>query len=260
MEDRGELSKTPFPLLLSRLYMDKVSGSITIKTASFEKQVYLSDGSVIFAASNDRNDRLGEMLVRRGRLRLPDFQNASLAMAPGIRFGTILVERNLLSTGQLVWAVTEQVKEIVFSLFDLRSGGWRYSTETNAGNEVITLSINTTELLHQGVGRMDTISWFLDTFSRSSAGLTLLRPVKHIIQLFNLSDAELVLINMLAKKVTLDTLCFESQLSHFKLLKLLWTLMILDLLVIARPEDTIELELENPEFVVTRDDLDDLMG
>jgi hypothetical protein len=228
MTEQIDLAKIPFPVVLTHHYRDRATGSLTVTSGSLQKRVFLDKGAVVFAASNDLNDRLGEMLLRRGVLKLGDFLAASNAIVPGKRFGTILVEQGVFTPGQLVWAVKEQVKEIVFSLFGLPSGNCSFAVGADAGDEMITLAINTPELLRQGVARMDNVIWSLDALRQPRTKLRLKRSVEKAMEPFTLSDAETSLLSSLSQPRRLEEICQTTQISHFPLLKFLWALLILD--------------------------------
>jgi hypothetical protein len=265
MPERVDLAKSPFPLLLSLHFQRRSTGTLEVTSGPYRKLVYLKDGQAVFAASNDHNDRLGEMLVRRGSLKLPDYLASSATISSGKRFGTILVERGLLSPSQLVWAVKEQVKEIVFSLFSL-PGGMCQLIEGPAGEgEIITLNINTPELLRQGVARMENVTWLLDSFNDQAARLGLTRPSAEILALFSLDPQEVDLVHALEGTPTLAELCAAGPISHFLLLKFLWSLQILGFVAVRRPVDEAVPDLSAPsESLPTPEDIeitgDDLKG
>ena len=71
---------------------------------------------------------------------------ASSGVAPGKRLGTILVEMGYLPAADLPRWVREQVKEIVFSLFSLGEGEFRFEPGPLTSGEVITLNIPTAEV------------------------------------------------------------------------------------------------------------------
>ncbi len=154
-----------FPVILARHYREQSTGTLLAICPPFRKRVYLRSGKVVFAASDDRNDRLGEMLLRRGVLPAGKFFEASARIRPGKRLGTLLVEMGLITPEQLVWAVKEQVKEIVFSLFHLRGRECEFIKGEEGEDEIITLSINTPELLRLGGERMDKITPALERFT-----------------------------------------------------------------------------------------------
>lgn len=258
---QGDLSKTPFPVLLAGLYKADATGTLTVRSGPYVKKVYIKDGAVIFSASSSRNDRLGEMLLRRKLLKLQDYEAVSGEIKPGLRFGTILVNRGLLSPGQLVKVVAEQVKEIVFSLFSLPSGEWRFADGISADDEVITLSINTTELLRQGVKRMDTVTPMLQVFHHMSLLPRLTSKPDDIASLFHFDETESAVLVYVDGSRTIVDIAELTQLSNFELLKLLWILNILELLEVKEPPR--ETEEEPPEALpdpaVTGDDLSDLI-
>ncbi len=227
----------PFPLVLAWHHRERSTGTLIAVCPPFRKKVYLQGGAVVFAASDDRNDRLGEMLVRRGVLRVADFLEASAQLKPGTRFGTLLVERGLLSAPQLVWAVKEQVKEIVFSLFPLRAQDCEFVPGAAAGDEIITLNINTPELLKLGVDRFDRIPPALEIFDVPELPLRLRGAAETVAVQLKLDDRQARLLGALAAPRTLaETLAATGGGQDFATLKLLWVLWALDLLEVGAAE------------------------
>lgn len=261
MQDQGDLAKVPFPVLLASHFRSRSNGALLISVGTQKKRVYLRGGAVVFASSEDKNDRLGEMLLRRGALPLPDYLGASAAMVPGKRFGTVLVERGILTPSQLVWAVKEQVKQMVFALFGLPAGACSFAPDVDAGEEMITLAINTPELIRQGVACMDNIVWPLAAFRSPDAALRLAVPEEQAAGLFELSPDERAVLAALASPSTLGHLCVDSRLPHFALLKLLWSLLILDLIQVVPVGPEAADPAQNGEEIelgITGDDLDSL--
>lgn len=259
MPEHGDLAAVPFPLLLARHYKTKSTGAIEISAGPFKKTVFLKDGGVIFAASNDHNDRLGELLLRRGIIRVPDHVASSALLVKGKRYGTVLVEQEVISPSQLVWAVKEQVKEIAFSLFALPAGPYRIVEEADAGEELITLSINTPELLRQGVDRMDAITGPLSAFDSLAMRLEVTRPPAEIVQPFELTAAEIALVQELGKTPRLGDLFEKTDFPHFALLKFLWVLLILDMIRPVSEGGEMADDSETPEELgITGEDLSDL--
>ncbi len=260
MPDHGDLAAVPFPLLLARHYQTKSSGALEVSAGPFKKKVFLKDGVVIFAASNDHNDRLGELLIRRDVITVPEHVRSSAALVRGKRYGTVLVEREVISPSQLVWAVKEQVKEIAFSLFDLPAGAYRFLDESDAEEELITLAINTPELLRQGVQRMDTVTGPLSAFDSLAMRLEPALIASEISEPFELSAGEIELVEELEKRPSLGDLFERTTLPHFAMIKFLWVLVILGLIRTASEGPAREGEPEAPEeFVITGEDLSDLI-
>jgi len=234
------------PKALALSFQRKESGALIIQAGEIQKTIYLEGGAVIFATSNDRNDRLGEMLIRRGVISVQDFLRASSQVGPGKRFGTILIEMGLLTPEQLVWAVKEQVKEIIFSLFGELFISYRFESQAQAGNEVITLNINTPELIRQGILSMDRISWVLADFEKQQGFMTLTKPPESLMGMLSLSKTEQDMLYSLQAGTEFPAL-FASQpvKIHASILKFLWALYILGYVTIGeKPDETLAQELD----------------
>jgi len=253
MSKPGPPADAPFPLVLAHHHAERSTGTLLVLSPPFRKKVYLQEGGVVFAASDDRNDRLGEMLLRRGVLRIVPFLTASAALQKGKRFGTLLVERGLLSPEQLVWAVKEQVKEIVFSLFSTTAAACEYVPGGAAGEEIITLTLNTYELLRLGIERLDRISAALEPFRDPRERFSLRQGPESVARLLRVDERAGVILTRLARPVALENLFENPALTDLETLKLMWTLWVLDLLEAAPPSEATA--MENEELGITADDL-----
>ena len=97
MKREGSLAERDFPTLLLSLYEERWSGQLTLTSAGVGKTITVQDGKMVFASSSSTDDRLGEQLLRRGRVSLQQLVDASNAVAPGKRLGTVLVEQGALT-------------------------------------------------------------------------------------------------------------------------------------------------------------------
>lgn len=152
-----------FPLadVLSMLHRANKSGFLLFGYADHEKAVYLHRGEVVFAASNQGVDRLGECLFRSGILTLEQLQDAERRWSPNARLGKILVERNVLTPRELWNGVKLQVEEIVRSLFAYTEGSVYFWEGEVQPDNVVRLSLPTRKLISQGLRRRDELLRFL---------------------------------------------------------------------------------------------------
>ena len=100
-----ELDLDP-PALLARMYLSRLSGRLTVRRGPAKKHIVFERGHPVLAGSNRAEDRLGEMLVRQGRITAA--QAASLgdeAAATGRRLGLVLVDRGLIAASELTGIV-----------------------------------------------------------------------------------------------------------------------------------------------------------
>lgn len=152
-----------FPLadILHLLHSSNHSGFLLFEDADHEKSVYLHRGEVVFAASNQPFDRLGNCLLRAGTITAQQFEEAGSAYrAPG-HFGKILVERGFLTPRELWNGVNTQVEEIVRSLFSYGSGTVLFWEGEVRPNNVVRLSLPTRRLIAEGLRRRDELIKFL---------------------------------------------------------------------------------------------------
>lgn len=155
---RGNLVQEPLPEILSRLAREGRNGILGVTASEkIRKFIYWERGGIIFASSNDRNDRIGECLMRQGMLLESDFIRASQAMGQGKRFGQILVELNIMNQRELLDAVTVQILDIIYSLFQLSSGPFEFMERENSVPEDLKLNLSTGSVILEGVRRMPDI-------------------------------------------------------------------------------------------------------
>src|SRR6266508_6030384 len=115
MMREGSLAERDLPSLMQSLYEQRWSGLLTLTHAGLGKNATVQDGRMVFASSSSPDDRLGELLLRRGRLSLLQFDEGSKAIPPGKRLGTVLVEQGALTPKDLVAGVIDQTREIIYS-------------------------------------------------------------------------------------------------------------------------------------------------
>ena len=150
----GNLAEAGFCEILARLSRGRETGVLHLSGPAAGKSVYLQQGSVVFASSQDPDDRLGEMLLTRGVISREQWEQAAGQVGPGKRLGTVLVERGFLPAAELPRWVREQVKEIIFSLFSWTEGEYRFEPGPFPSSEAITLRISTAEIFLSGLRRV----------------------------------------------------------------------------------------------------------
>jgi hypothetical protein len=137
------------------------SGFLFFQGGEHEKSVYLHRGEVVFAASNQSVDRLGECLLRIGAIGLEALREARRAYAPPGLFGRVLVERGVLTPRDLWNGVKAQVEEIVRSLFSYDAGNVLFFEGEVRPDNVVRLSLPTRRLVAEGLRRRDELLRFL---------------------------------------------------------------------------------------------------
>jgi hypothetical protein len=147
--------------VLHLLHAAAKSGFLFFEHADHAKSIYIHRGEVVFAASNQQVDRLGEVLLRVGVLTPEQFQEARRSYSGSSQFGRILVERGFLSPRELWSGVKAQVEEIVRSLFSYGAGQVLFWEGEVRPDNVVRLSLPTRKLIAEGLRRRDELLKFL---------------------------------------------------------------------------------------------------
>jgi hypothetical protein len=152
---RGSLARLVLPELLHELHGAGATGILSLTSGGARKALYFKGGRVVFGASNLPSDRLGEVLLREGKITPDQHETSIRALAQGRRQGRALVEMGALSPDELWAAVQTQVREIVFSVFQWDEGQFHFEESVLPEREKITVDLDVTALVLEGVRRMD---------------------------------------------------------------------------------------------------------
>jgi hypothetical protein len=152
---KGQLADLSVPDLLQQLRATNATGILTLVAGGARKALYMKDGRVVFASSNLPNDRLGEILLREGKITVEEYDASIKAITKGRRQGKALIEMGALSPKDLWEGVQFQVKEIVYSIFNWDEGQFHFEESSLPEKERITVDLDVRDLLLAGLRRVD---------------------------------------------------------------------------------------------------------
>jgi two-component system, OmpR family, response regulator len=151
---RGEL-RDNLPSLITAFYLSRETGELGVQRGKVKKVVYFEHGTPVFALSNLLSDRFGQFLVRVGKIRPEQLQDAAtVASQTHRRTGDVLVERGLLKDTERLYYVGQQVKAIIYSLFSWEDGTYVMSFKEKATAESIKLDLHPANLIVRGVKKL----------------------------------------------------------------------------------------------------------
>jgi curved DNA-binding protein CbpA len=149
----GEIAEGVLPELLRGLYVGRRSGMLRLGRGDEEQSLRFRGGHIVNAHTNVVEDRLGEMLVRRGLLSQKDLERATeVVIRDKRRLGEVLSELGLLDTNGLEDAIAFHVHEMLARLFAWPDGVYTFKDEAHepsAGE--VTLKLSTGELILEAV-------------------------------------------------------------------------------------------------------------
>jgi hypothetical protein len=141
----------PLPDVFGWIHAAGKSGLLHFVHDEHAKSVWFHRGEVVFAASNQRIDRLGHSLLRAGAISLDEMRDAERSYRSGERLGKILVERGLLSPRELWTGLQRQVEEIVRSLFSYPTGWVCFWDGEMQPDNVVRLALPAQRLVAAGL-------------------------------------------------------------------------------------------------------------
>src|SRR5262245_3463043 len=205
----GSLAELDFAEVVHRLHKQRATGLLTLTQMGVGRSVTVQEGRLVFASSSSPDDRLGELLLRRGQLSLRQFADAGKAVAPGKRLGAILVEQGALTPKGLVKAVVEHTQEIVYAAFQWTEGRYRFQPGTSS-SEAITLKISTPDLILEGIRRIESVARVLAGVGGIAARYERVEDYETTLASMSLSFEKLSILTSLNGTMGVEAICHES--------------------------------------------------
>ncbi len=137
--DSGEIdSHHTLLALVHRIYSQHLTGKLQLVFGRVEKALFFDAGELVFATSSDRQDGLGEVMLRAGALTQSQFEEASTLVETGQRFGSAIAEMGIYGVEEIVSWVRRQVLQITTSALDYPAGRYFFfsSLEKNVVPEI----------------------------------------------------------------------------------------------------------------------------
>jgi hypothetical protein len=222
---RGEIENTSVPELVRSILGSGETGVLTFRNSESTKSLYVHSGRVLFAASTDPDERLGESLLQRGKITARQYLEASKLIRPGRRLGTILVEMEALDPEDLSPAVDQQVRDILMDLFQWTHGEYEFVIKEMDPSDVLALNVSAENLIIEGIRHSR--AW-----SRIYAGVGGLEAVpfptgtNEVLYKLDLTDDEQEVFSHVNGRSTVEEICQISYLSNFETCRILWALFL----------------------------------
>jgi tetratricopeptide (TPR) repeat protein len=157
MAIKGSLKEASLPDVIQLLFLGRRTGCLALADRQNFGTIYFDEGNIIYAAIVNRRDRLGDILVRSGRITTEQLQQA-VDRQGGEReqkLGEILVHQGAISRDELQRYIRVQIEEAVYFLFTWNSGTFNFEAGVRPEREDFLVRINPEYLLLEGARRVD---------------------------------------------------------------------------------------------------------
>jgi len=205
----SDLAVTPFAEALRLASTERWSGDLQVRSGRLAKTVFFDHGRLVFAASNRKQDRLGESLIALGRITSGEFHKASALMRQPERrqrFGEALVQAGVMDKSELGHSVARQVRRIALSLFPLDDGVVSFEERPCPIPLEYMVSLSLHRLLYQGIKSMRSASLIRKGLGDLERSVTLARVSPFRFSLQRCSSEELDILEGSRKRAKLRRL------------------------------------------------------
>ena len=226
MAIKGSLKEASLPDVIQLLYLGRRTGCLALADQHNFGTIYLDEGQIVYAAIVNRRDRLGDILLRKGRISAEQLQKAIDAQDDDRqhKLGEILVSLGLLRRAELEEYMRLQIEEAVYYLFTWTSGTFNFEAGVRPEREDFLVRISPEALLLEGARRVD--EWSLIEKKIPSFDLIFSVDHQHVAQSApTLSSEQHRLVPLIDGSRDVRQLIEESGLGEFEVGKALFGLI-----------------------------------
>ena len=221
----GNIRDISLVKILVQLNRTRKTGTLAVTTPSFTKKIYIKDGDAIFATSTYPDDRLGEMLLKAGKITVEQYdKSVEILKSTKKRQGAILVELGYLTPKDLFWGVKYQVKEIIHSIFQLEEASYVFQEGDLPTEEVITLKMSMANLVYEAVRQIDNWTRIRSEMPDTDSVMRLTDDPLNLFQGIELGQQDRKILSLIDGTRTIKDVIENSWLSSFEALKTLYVL------------------------------------
>jgi hypothetical protein len=250
LKSEGRLDEQDLPELIQELSRERWTGTLRAERADNRIGIVVEEGRLVFASSSNPDYRLGPRLLRRGVITLRQMEDASRAVSPGKRFGSVLVEQGILEPKELARGVIDQTRDIILLPFRWNIGRYRLESGPPSG-EAITLNISTPQLILDGISQIEAWSRVERGCGGLAARYAVVKGSEGLFNQLTLDVDQAALVRAAGQGRGVESLCAESALNHFELCRTLWAFRAIGL--VKRLEEARPLDEDGLEYVLPAD-------
>ncbi len=222
----GKIKDVSLVKLLMHLHRARKTGTFSLTTSSCTKKMYIQGGDVIFASSSYADDRLGEMLLKAGKITIEQYDRSVeiLKTSRNKRQGAILVELGYLTPKELFWGVKFQVKEIIHSMFLIEEGEYAFQEGDPPTQEVITLKMSIGNLIYAGINKIVNWTRIRHEMPHTDSVLRLSDDPLSLFQDIELGQQDKKILSLIDGRRTIKEIIDSSWMGSFEAMKVLYVL------------------------------------
>lgn len=222
---RGNIETFYLSSLLQLLSNDNKTGVLQLSSRDDIVKIFFKEGTIIYATSSKKEDRLGYILKSEGIIGTEELKNClQIAEQQKQKLGKILVEKGHISTEDLGKFLHFQVEQILYNLFMWKKGEFLYEDTAVDLEEQIVVQIDTMGIILEASRRVDEISVLTKQIPRNNEVLKLSDRVKEKEEI-KLNAREWPILSLIDGRRTIQQVIHESGYDEFEVYKILYSLI-----------------------------------
>jgi hypothetical protein len=235
---RGRIEPLGLVDVLAYLGRTRASGALNVEQDTTKKAIIISEGMIVFARSNQVQDRLGDILLAKNLITQEQFdQGTALIYEKGFRHGRALVEIGAISPKVLWETIQEQVKTIASSVIPWDRGSYEFISKDLKRKEAITLKWSILDMVQDIIRNLDDARMFRSRFPDLTA-------VYHVVEgdkenRIALEPYEAYILAFMDGQASLAEICAQSDYGEAESLRVIYLLECLGWVERTMSEDTL---------------------
>ncbi|MGW8272620.1 MAG: DUF4388 domain-containing protein, partial [Thermodesulfovibrionales bacterium] len=245
---KGTCHEFRVPDLLIGLQRTARTGIFEVTTGRKCTNICFRGGDMIFASSNQEDDRFGEVLLKGGKITLAQYIEASaLLKGSGKRLGQVLIDLGYLKPSELIWAVRNQVVEIIVNLLTTECGTFEFREDAPPSKETINLNLSAANLIYRGIRRLNNFQYIIQDFPPLEANLSLSQNPLDLFQDLSLDNLGKDVLAHISYGKTVREILDVLKLNDFEVMKTIYALLSARIVVVRRDDE--------PAFTVSHEEV-----
>ena len=136
------------------IYFNNRKGLYAFRKGEIIKYLFFQEGDLIYAKSNQKEELIGNILFRLGKLHDEAFSHIDKFIEPMETIGSVLIKSGFISEDDLINGLTYQMREIVLNLFSEFEGEMGFQEREIPKERIYETRISIPILIEDGIRRM----------------------------------------------------------------------------------------------------------
>jgi len=211
--------------ILLDLQRSDATGVLEFRNDPICKRIYEKNGVMVFATSNEAEDRLEEILLRAKKITLDHYyQSVEIMKKEGKTQWRVLVELGYLEPQELILAVKHQAEEIILRLFSWEDGSVSF-IEGSLPADTIPLKLGAANLIFQGIKRINNTEYFNHICPTMDTILDYSIEPLDLFQDIHFSESDKDILSLIDGNLTMKEILTISSHGNFPTMKIICALL-----------------------------------